>query len=373
MEFMLAFFNTVPKQAREKDPHAEHTAIMADLEYMIAAEKAGFKYAIVPEHHFLDEYSHISGNAPALGYLAHATERIHLLSGIMNPLPQVRHPATVAEAGAYLDHISNGRFEFGSGRGAGSYEILGFFPEGTEMSETKDVWEDVIPEIPKMWMQDVYEGHDSKYWSLPPRPIVPKPYGKGHPPLWYAAGNITSWENAGRKGMGIIGNSISNLATAEQAVEAYRKGIANAEPIGAFVNDYLSAVFVPFVSEDEQRPFDWVTSEDLALHTSLTYRYHDTFPKPPGFPQWPAVTAPATREQAVAMQEAGSLIGHPDQVIETLRRYEALGVNGIAMGIGMLGRDHALETIEVFGKYIIPALDKDPQFRTDRFRYGIVD
>ena len=27
-----------------------------------------------------------------------------------------------------LDHLSDGRFEFGTGRGAGSHEILGFLP-----------------------------------------------------------------------------------------------------------------------------------------------------------------------------------------------------------------------------------------------------
>lgn len=48
---------------------------------------------------------------------------------------------------------------------------------------------------------------------------------------------------------------ITTLAAAEKANEAYRKGIANAEPIGAFVNDYLSAVFHPFVSEDEGKAF----------------------------------------------------------------------------------------------------------------------
>jgi hypothetical protein len=29
-----------------------------------------------------------------------------------------------------------------------------------------------------------------------------------------------------------------------------------------------------------------------------------------------------------------------------------------------------METIEFFGKHIIPEFDKDPGFRTDRFRYG---
>ena len=80
----------------------------------------------IPEHHFLDEYSHLSANDVVTGYLAHATERIHIVSAIFNPLPQVNHPAKVAERVAMLDHLTDGRFEFGTGRGAGSHEILGF-------------------------------------------------------------------------------------------------------------------------------------------------------------------------------------------------------------------------------------------------------
>ena len=106
----------------------EHTAFMREIELVEAADRAGFKYVWVTEHHFLDEYSHLSANDVVLGYLARATERIHLGSGIFNPLPQVNHPAKVAERVAMLDHLSNGRFEFGTGRGAGSHEILAFLP-----------------------------------------------------------------------------------------------------------------------------------------------------------------------------------------------------------------------------------------------------
>ena len=128
MEFGIFVQNYCPAFRRDKEPDAEHHVIMEDLALVEAADKAGFKYVWVTEHHFLDEYSHLSANDVVLGYLAHATERIHLGSGIFNPLPAVNHPAKVAERVAMLDHLSDGRFEFGTGRGAGSHEILGFLP-----------------------------------------------------------------------------------------------------------------------------------------------------------------------------------------------------------------------------------------------------
>ena len=150
MEFGIFIQQHVPNYRRELDPDAEYHALMQDLECVIAADKAGFKFVWATEHHFLDEYSHLSANEVVLGYLAHATTNIHLGSGIFNPLPHVNHPAKVAEKVAMLDLVSNGRFEFGTGRGAGTHEILGFLPGMRDLTHTREIWEDVIREFPKM-------------------------------------------------------------------------------------------------------------------------------------------------------------------------------------------------------------------------------
>lgn len=157
MEFGVFIQTYVPAFRSEVEPDAEHLAIMEDIA-VVAADRAGFKYAWATEHHFLDEYSHLSANEVVLSYLAHATDQIHLGAGIFNPLPTVNHPAKVAERVAMLDHVSNGRFEFGTGRGAGSHEILGFLPGMTDLGGTGEIWEETIGEFPKMWMQDTFEG-----------------------------------------------------------------------------------------------------------------------------------------------------------------------------------------------------------------------
>src|SRR5690349_9783927 len=149
MEFGLFFQGYVPEFRRAVDADAEHHAFMDELQAVIAADAAGFKYAWITEHHFLDEYSHLSANDVVAGFLAHATTRIHIGSGIFNPLPKVNHPAKVAERVAMLDHLSEGRFEFGTGRGAGSHEILGFLPGIEDMDETRAIWEAVIDELPR--------------------------------------------------------------------------------------------------------------------------------------------------------------------------------------------------------------------------------
>ena len=67
MEFGLFIQNFVPNSRREHDPDAEHHAIFEDIEAVIAADKAGFKYVWLTEHHFLDEYSHLSANDVVAG------------------------------------------------------------------------------------------------------------------------------------------------------------------------------------------------------------------------------------------------------------------------------------------------------------------
>ena len=89
-----------------------------------------------------------------------------------------------------------------------------------------------------MWIQDTYEGYQGKFWSLPPRKVLPKPCKKPHPAMWYAAGNTTSYEMAAHKGLGVLGFSVGPSRTSSRR-EAVQEGHRNAEPVGAFVNDNL--------------------------------------------------------------------------------------------------------------------------------------
>jgi alkanesulfonate monooxygenase SsuD/methylene tetrahydromethanopterin reductase-like flavin-dependent oxidoreductase (luciferase family) len=373
MEFGIFIQTPVHKDRREAEPDFEHTALMNDMEVAIAADKAGFKYLWASEHHFLDEYSHLSANAVVLGYLAHATERIHLGSGIFNPLPQVNHPAKLAETVAMLDHLSGGRFEFGTGRGAGSHEILGFLPGMTDLSGTREIWEDVIGEFSKMWLQDTYEGYDGKFWSLPPRKVLPKPWGPGHPAMWYACGNTTSYEMAARRGLGVLGFSVGSIQELEPVMKIYKKTIPEAEPVGAFVNDNIMVTAGCYVAEDEERANQMALSPSAAYHVSNVFRYHDTFPHPDTIPVWPELVPTMTADQLPYARVLGQIIGDPDHAVEQCLRWEAAGVDQLVFGTGAIAQEDTLETIRLMGEYVIPKFDKDPVHRTTRFREGAVN
>jgi alkanesulfonate monooxygenase SsuD/methylene tetrahydromethanopterin reductase-like flavin-dependent oxidoreductase (luciferase family) len=370
MEFGIFIQGYVPKSRSQVDPQAEHHALMEELDYVVLADKAGFKYAWITEHHFLDEYSHISANDVCIGYLTHATERIHLGSGIFNPLAKVNHPVKVAERVAMLDHLSGGRFEFGTGRGAGSHEILGFMPELTDMNGTKEIWEETIGEFPKMWLQEEYEGFQGKHWSLPPRKVLPKPYGKAHPAMWYAAGSPSSYEMAARKGLGVLGFSVQKVSDMEWVVESYKNAIRDAEPIGAFVNDNVMVTSTAICAETSREARRIALGGGLNYLQSLLFRYHDTFPRIEGIPVWPELIPEYTEELIdLLIAEELMICGDPDEVLQQCKRWESAGADQLVFGlpIGISPEDTA-QTIALIGENVIPKLDTDPVHRTTRFR-----
>ncbi|MFF3842239.1 LLM class flavin-dependent oxidoreductase [Streptomyces sp. NPDC001930] len=369
MEFGIFVQGYVGKRA-ETDPEAEHKALMEETEYVIQADRSGFKYAWASEHHFLEEYSHLSANDVYLGYLAHATDRIHLGSGIFNPLAPVNHPVKVAEKVAMLDHLSGGRFEFGSGRGAGSHEILGFMPGITDMNHTKELWEETIAEFPKMWLQDEYVGFQGKHWSLPPRKVLPKPYGKSHPAMWYAAGSPSSYAMAGKKGLGVLGFSVQKVSDMEWVVESYKTAIKEAKAIGDFVNDNVMVTSTAICAETHDKAVEIAVGGGLNYLQSLLFRYHDTFPRPEGIPEWPELLPEYSAEIIeLLIQEELMICGDPSEVLAQCKRWEQAGADQLSFGLPIgISYEDTMNSIKLIGEHVIPKIDTDPIHRTTRFR-----
>lgn len=367
MEFGIFLQGHVPRRRLEHDPDYEHTSLIDDVRLAEEADRAGFKYAWVSEHHFLHEYSHLSASEVFLGYLAAATERIHLGSAIFNISPPVNHPVRVAERVALLDHLSDGRFEFGVGRGAGSREVTGFGIESTD--DTKPMFDEVLKEFPRIWRETEYN-FDGKYFSVPPRNVLPKPWKKPHPAIWQAAGNPPTYEKAARNGLGVLGFNFSSYKQMEPMVQAYKNAIGEAEPIGEFVNDNVMITNSVVCLNDGERARKVAADMGSGLLQSLVFRYHDTFPAPPGVPKWPDLLPDPELEQVEwRINEGFLLCGDPDEVLEQVKRYESIGADQIVFGLPVdMNTEDAVETIQLFGKHVLPKLDPDPVHRTAKFR-----
>jgi alkanesulfonate monooxygenase SsuD/methylene tetrahydromethanopterin reductase-like flavin-dependent oxidoreductase (luciferase family) len=347
----------------------EHRRIMDEVAIVQAADRVGFKYTWATEHHFLTEYSHLSANEVFLGYLAAATEQIHLGSGIFNITPPVNHPARVAERVALLDHLSEGRFEFGMGRGSSTTEQKGFgIPEP---DVTRAMFDEVVGEFRKMWSAQEYPGFEGEFFSMPARNVLPKPYSRPHPPMWVAAGNPSTFEKAARMGLGVLCFTIGGVETIKPLVELYKREIEHAEPVGDFVNDNVMVTTQLLCLENGDRVRKLAGELGMGYHRSLLLRYLDTFPRPAGVPEWPAVLPDPTPEQIEATIAAGATpYGTPEEVAIAIQKYADAGVDQVVFGLlsSTMDRDLATETIELFGKQVLPQFDRDPVHRTTRQR-----
>ena len=251
MEFGIFLNGYLPGQAAH-DPACEHEMFKREMAYVIEADKYNWKYAWVGEHHALTEYSHMSSPEVVMGYLAHATERIHIGTGIMNLSPRVNHPVRCAERVAMLDHLLEGRFEWGTGRGAGSHEIATF--NNLDKNSTKAEWNEVIRQIPRMWEEKDYM-YEGESFTVPyPHNVLPKPYqGKGHPPIWVGCGNPGTFTQAGELGIGAIAFNFEPIYNLKGRIDAYKEGIANCtEPLGQFKNDNVMMTNAVICLNDRQ-------------------------------------------------------------------------------------------------------------------------
>ncbi len=371
MEFGI--FNSLycPNSAVAAGPDpalVEHTRLLDEVTWTRAADRAGFKYTWATEHHFLEEYSHLSANESFLAYLAGVTENIHLGSGIINITPPVNHPARVAERVAMIDHLSGGRFEFGTGRGSSTTEQAGFGIEDPEL--TKAMFDEALPQIVRMWQEEDYS-YEGRFFSMPPRNVLPKPLTRPHPPLWVAAGNPSTFEKAGRMGLGVLCFGISDPEALKPLIEMYKTAVQDADPVGGYVNDNVMVTTQMLCLEDGDRAKQIATEMTTGYHTSNLFRYLDTFPRPEGIPEWPNLIPEPTLEQIAQSVERGLMaIGTPEEVERCVARYEATGADQLVFGMlsTTMPVEVAIEAVETFGRHLIPTFDKDPVHSTTRQR-----
>src|ERR671917_85587 len=187
------------QQPRPWEDGATERLLKDALDQVELADRLGFDYVWEVEHHFLEEYSHSSAPEVFLAAASQRTERIRLGHGIVQIPPAVNHPARVAERVATLDLIADGRVDFGTGESSSGAELGGFLIDRTRKRE---MWEDAMGAITRMFVEEPFAGWDSEFWSMPPPKGSPSPPQNPHPPLWVACSRRETIQFAARNGIG---------------------------------------------------------------------------------------------------------------------------------------------------------------------------
>jgi hypothetical protein len=113
-----------------RDMQTHYRGIIEQVEF---ADQIGIDYAWIVEHHFVRHGGLFPSNYAFLSYLAARTKRIRLGTGA-TVLP-LNDPVRVAKQAATLDQLSQGRFDFGVGRGFIREEFEAF---GVDMKDSRE-------------------------------------------------------------------------------------------------------------------------------------------------------------------------------------------------------------------------------------------
>jgi alkanesulfonate monooxygenase SsuD/methylene tetrahydromethanopterin reductase-like flavin-dependent oxidoreductase (luciferase family) len=373
LEFGIFLNGYIPGPAAH-DSQCEHDELLEQAKYAVFADKHNWKYVWFGEHHGLVEYSHMSAPEVVMGWVAGQTDYIHLCSGITS-LPTLKeHPARIAERAAMLDHMTNRRFEFGTGRGAGSHELKMFNVMDTDI--TKSMWDEVIREIPRMWEQKDYDFHGEHFTVPTPHNVLPKPYGQGHPPIWVACGNPGTFTKAGEMGIGAIAFNFEPIYALQGRIDAYKEAIQSPiDQVGQFRNNNIMMTNTIVCLSDRERAREVAKRQGFGYLVSLVNLYHDTMSRDPNSAVWPTPAAPPEfhmdDEMLDMLIESGLLmVGTPDDVSEQLTQYEKVGCDQLVFGlpIEQMHPEEVYEMLEIFGDKVIPDHDPDRMHSTDRHR-----
>src|SRR4051812_36219552 len=161
------------------------------------AEPLGFDSIWGVEHHFTD-YTMCPDVLQYLTWFAGRTKHIQL--GSMVVVLPWHNPVRVAEQVCVLDHMSNGRFIFGIGRGLGRVEFEGM---GVDQNAAREIF----VESAQMLLEGLERGwceYDGKHIKQAKRDIRPRPFKSFKGRTYAAAVSPESSEIMARLGIGIL-------------------------------------------------------------------------------------------------------------------------------------------------------------------------
>ena len=385
MQFGLLYECQRPFQGTEIDWNALYKETLEQCEL---ADQMGFDNLWFVEHHFLTGFSGSPAQDAIFGALSRITKQIRIGYGVC--ILPYHHPVRVAERVALLDQLTDGRIEVGTGR-SNAYEQTGL---GVDPRETRNLWNESINMLPKIWTSDEYE-YEGENWSVPKRRVLPKPYQQPHPRLYLACTSEDSFRLAAQKGIGVLSSASYAVEVLREKVQIYRDALKDCEPVGEFITEFWGNNVHGFCDDDDDY------AKELAAESMKTFfgpdkpyiagrigAYEELLEAWGGVPdhlsadfsRWLRQSdeehqqlaqdvglsldaGPGAARAAIAqldgktLSDRGVIIaGNPESCIKTCQMYEDIGVDQVMliMQTETIPHEKVMGSIEKFGKEVIP-------------------
>ena len=302
------------------------------------AEAAGFDSVWLGEHH----NNPLLYPRPLLGLAAIAsrTRRLRLGTGVLL-LPLYR-PLDVAEEGAIVDVISNGRLILGVGAGYAPEEFEAF---DVSMKERASRMDEAVPLIQRLWTEERVT-HEGRHYRVTNATVAPRPVQRPRPPIWFAGWVEPAIRRAARMGDAWLGGPSAKLDELARCVRLYRDARRDArrDPgdgdialmrylfVARSAAQARAIAGAPFIRAFEQTYFKWP---------------HPVVKRPPG-----ELTIERLAEDRI-------ILGDPEGCLRQLERFrDELGLSHLVCRLSVTGipPEAAGESVDLFTREIMPAL-----------------
>lgn len=304
------------------------------IELICAAEQAGFRTYHLAEHH-----STPLGMGPSpsvfLAAVAQATTQIRL--GPLVYLLPLYEPLRLIEEICMLDHLSDGRFEVGVGRGVSPIE-LGFF--GVEADTSSEIASEALSVIQQGLNNDRLN-FQGKYFHYDNVPMSIRPL-QAEIPFWAASMSPEGLEKAAKQHMHSA--LLGSCDMVKNAVDSYRQSVPNDG------KNCLQGMLRLIVVADTNQKAETLAREALANWFGKLIKLWKEY----------NVEAPmvgALGDYDLACNIGALVVGTPEQVTEHLmQQVELTDVNYILaqMAFGNLRHRDEMRSLHLFAEKVMP-------------------
>jgi len=317
-----------------------------------AAERWGLDVMWLAELHFDPQRSLLSAPLSIASAVAARTNRIKI--GIAVQVLPLCHPLRLAEEGATVDQISQGRLIFGVGRSGlpRTYEDY-----GVSYAESRDRFAEVLDIVEQAWSQPAvsYEG---KYYTFKNITVAPKPLQKPLPPIRIAAASPDTYPAVGERGLPIFINArYGSFSEFVPEIKRYREAYMAAGHPGR------GQVFlrVPtYVAETEAQARSEAEESLMHFYREQAGRLRDSLSRA-GTRAIEGRAERLKRIENLTYDEALTgqvLIGTPDIVTERLRMLqEEIGIDGILAELncgGLIPHERVMSALRLLCEEVMP-------------------
>lgn len=347
MKFGLFYLPTYLPDRRDVNTHLHN--IVEQVEY---ADRIGIDYAWIVEHHFVRHGGFLPANYALLSYLAGRTENIRLGTGA-TVLP-LNDPVRVAEQAATLDQLSNGRLDFGVGRGFIRDEFEAF---GVPMKESRERVEEGVELCIKAWQGEPLAFESKFRPKMSGLTVLPPIYQKPHPPIWNAClMSPESFEWTAQEGHNLLYVAYHvDHPVAVERIGWYRDALPK---FGRKVEDHeVCCVYhAHFLDEADDGRLKEVVDGPMAEYAQAGIEAASKPPDPEAYKGYDRREAGQQQLTFERYYPGRVVMGGPDQAVARIEELCDIGITQVAflVDFGSLAQDEIMKSLRIFGEKILP-------------------